>query len=89
VTVSRSNQLENIDLAFRLVLIELGDRAISVAFFDPQSSPFQDVPATTWKELCDQHWLEEYEIYSRRHYRLTENGWVEALWKAKRANDRN
>jgi hypothetical protein len=53
MTVSQTNQLENIDLAFRLILVELGDKSISVTFFDSQSASFKDVPATTWKELCD------------------------------------
>ncbi len=82
MTISRAQQLENVDLAFRLILAELGERAISEAFFDPRFDFYKDILATTWKELCDQRWLEEREIYGYPHYRLTGSGWMEALWRA-------
>jgi hypothetical protein len=81
VTISQNDQLENIGLAFRLILVELGDRAISEMFFDPHAASFKDVLATTWKELCDQRWLEEREIYGHAHYRLTGSGWMESLFR--------
>jgi hypothetical protein len=81
MTISNDDQLENVGLAFRLMLVELGDRAISEKFFDPQAPSFKDVLATTWKELCDQRWLEEREIYGHAHYRLTGSGWIESLWR--------
>src|SRR5437588_520041 len=80
MTISRTNQLENISLTFRLILVELGDRAISEMFSDPHAASFKDVLAATWKELCDQGWLEEREIYGHAHYRLTGSGWIELLW---------
>jgi len=82
MTISQTEQLKNLELAFRLVLGQLGDQAISVAFFDAISPLFKEVLATTWKELCDQGWMEEREIYGRAHYRLTGSGWMEALWRA-------
>ncbi len=82
MTISRNEQLENIGLAWRLILAELGGRAISEAFFDPQAPSFKDVLATTWKELCDQRWLEELEIYGHAHYRLTGSGWMELLFRS-------
>jgi len=85
MTISQTDQVENIDLAFRLILVELGDKAISVTFFDPHSTSLKDVLATTWKELCDHRWLEECEIYGHAHYRLTGSGWIEALWRDKAA----
>ena len=88
VTISQTDQLRNIELAFRLILVELRDRAISETFFDAHSDSFKDVLGTTWKELCDQHWLEEREIYGRVHYRLTGSGWMEALWRD-RAGERS
>jgi len=81
MTISKTKQLENLDLAFRLILVELGGRAIFEAFFDPRSDSFADILATTWKELCDQRWLEERDLYGCPHYRLTGTGWMEALWR--------
>ncbi len=81
MTISQANQLENVDLALRLILVELGDRPIFATFFDPRSDSFKGILATTWKELCDQRWLEERELYGYAHYRLTGTGWMEALWR--------
>ena len=66
MTISKTKQLENLELVFRVLLSELGDAAIFGTFFDPGSHPFRDVLATTWKELCDQGWMEERELYSKR-----------------------
>src|ERR1700720_872692 len=82
MTISRAHQTQNVDLAFRLLVAELGDRAILVTFFDPRSDSYKEILATTWKELCDQRWLEERELYGYPHYRLTGSGWMEALWRA-------
>jgi hypothetical protein len=81
MTISPEEQLQNVDLALRLVLTELGDGAIFETFFDPRSDSYKVILATTWKELCDQRWLEERELYGYPHYRFTGSGWVEALWK--------
>jgi hypothetical protein len=70
-----------LDLAFRLMLPELGDKAIFATFFDPGSASFKEVLTTTWKELCDQHWLEEREVDGHPQYRMTGSGWMEALWR--------
>ncbi len=81
MTISKTKQLENVDLAFHLILLALGGRAILESFFDQRSDSFKEILATTWKELCDQRWLEERDLYGYPHYRLTGPGWMEALWR--------
>jgi hypothetical protein len=81
MTISHKDQLQNIGLAFRLILVELGTGRSLKCSSTLRLLSFEDVLATTWKELSDQRWVEEREIYGHAHYRLTETGWMESLWR--------
>ncbi|MCI0724915.1 MAG: hypothetical protein L0338_39020 [Acidobacteria bacterium] len=89
MTLSEKDRVANIELSFRLLMAELGDRSISRTFFDPHLPPFDGVLQTTWKELCDQGWIEEWELYGQPHYRLTGRGWIEGLWQTGASKDRS
>lgn len=82
MTISRAEQAENLALAFTLLMAEVRDKAIHTAFLDPTAHPFDQIIATTWKELCDQQWVEERELYGKRQFQLTGSGWREGLWRA-------
>ena len=46
----------------------LGIRAISEVFLDPNEEPLKSILRMTWKELCDQGWIEEHLIYGQTRY---------------------
>jgi hypothetical protein len=79
MTISRGGQLENVQLVLDLLLSQVADHPICAAFFDPKSPQFSKVLRTTWKESCDQGWVEELELYGQQHYRLAGRGWIAAL----------
>lgn len=81
MTVSEKEREENLNHAIRVLMGELADRAISQVFFTSGSEAQRSVLPTTWKELCDQGWLEEVELYGDKCYRLTGSGWLECLWR--------
>ncbi len=81
ITFSQEKQKENVDIAFREMMAELGHGSIGITLFDPSRDPFRAVHQTTWKELIDQGWLEEHEVEVQTFYRLTGAGWVEGLWR--------
>jgi hypothetical protein len=81
VTISEREQNENLCLAFRLMLEELGDRSIAIVFFRTDREPFTDIYRTTWKELEIQHWVESLEVDGLSCYRLTGFGWLEGLYQ--------
>jgi hypothetical protein len=81
MTLSEREQTENLAHAFDRLMKELGERAITQAFFKRDEETFRQVLQTTWKEMCDQGWCEEIELYGQIHSRLTGNGWLEGLWR--------
>ncbi len=82
MTFSEKYQTANVDLAFRLMMAELGDAALVKIFFDPARDPFVGIYKTTWRELIDQGWLEELQLRGQTCYRLKGAGWIEGLWRA-------
>ncbi len=66
----------------------LGIRAISEVFLDPNEEPLKSILRMTWKELCDQGWIEEHLIYGQTRYRLTGSGSVEGLWRIGAGKDK-
>jgi hypothetical protein len=42
MTIARQIREQNHEVAFRLMLEELGDRAIDTAFFNPEEVPFRE-----------------------------------------------
>jgi hypothetical protein len=85
VTLSEKSRSSNLDLAFRLTMQQLAEGALAQTFFDPDCAGLKAILPTTWKEMCDQGWFEPLELYRRRHYRMTANGWIEALWRTNAA----
>ena len=81
MTFSAEDQKENVELAFRLLMAELGDKSIAKTFFDPSCQPFTAIYQTTWKELSDQGWADEIQLRSRTCYRLKGAGWIEGQWR--------
>lgn len=79
MTLSDQERAANIDLAFPLLIAEINEKAISRTFLDPAAELFREILSTTWKELCDQGWAEECELYGQQRYRLTGKGWIEGL----------
>ena len=79
MTLSEEERAANIELAFRLLIAEINEKAISRTFLDPVAEPFREILSTTWKELSDQGWTEGFELYGQQRYRLTGKGWVEGL----------
>ncbi len=88
MTLSNQEREANIDFAFRLLIPAINEKAISRTFLDPAAEPFGEILSTTWKELCDQGWAEECELYGQQRYRLTGKGWVEGLWRTGAGRDR-
>jgi hypothetical protein len=82
LTISQVKQLENLELAFTLAMAEVADKSIEEAFFDPATHPFDQILPTTWKELSDQQWVQERELYGTQRFQLTGTGWQEGLWRA-------
>jgi len=81
MTVSVADQKENINVAFRAMMAELADNSVALTFFDPNGEEFKGIHQTTWKELLEQNWTEEYELEGKTVYRLTGAGWLEGLWR--------
>ena len=55
MTVEKERRAENHKTAFRLMLGELGDRAMDIAFLDSEKPPFNgQVLRTKWEELVRQ-----------------------------------
>jgi hypothetical protein len=81
MTFSQENQKDNVSLAFREMMAELGDGSVALILFDPNREPFRVIYQTTWKELIDQGWLEEHEVELQTRYRLKGAGWIEGLWR--------
>ena len=77
MTVSKNEREENHRVAFRLMLQELGDRAIDTTFFDSSRPPFEGrVLRTTWEELDRQG---NVQRMGSSLYRLTPKGWLIGL----------
>jgi len=76
MTVGKEHRTENHKTAFRLMLGELGDRAMDTAFFDSEKPPFNgQVLRMTWEELVRQGRVAVVGSL----YRLTPDGWLVAL----------
>lgn len=88
MTISEKDQKENLELAFRLMMVQLADSPILQTFFNPSADPFTGVLQTTWKELCQQGWLKELQLYGQLRYRLTGSGWLEGLYRTRAGEDR-
>jgi hypothetical protein len=68
---------ENHRTAFRLLIRELGDRAIDTALFHAKTEPFaSQILQTTWEEMVRAVYVETVGL---RHYRLTARGWLIGL----------
>jgi len=77
MTMAIRERQENHRLAFRLLIQELGDRAIDTTLFDSIAEPFaSQIIRTTWEEIVRAEYVEAVGV---RHYRLTAKGWVAGL----------
>jgi hypothetical protein len=77
MTMAIRERQENHRLAFRLLIQELGDRAIETKLFDSTAEPFaSQIIRTTWEEIVRAEYV---EAVGARQYRLTAKGWVAGL----------
>ena len=80
MTLSPDVRLDNHKTAFSLLLEELGDRAIDVTVFQPDTPAFKDILRTTWESLERDGYL---SAVASLGYRLTAKGWLLALEASK------
>jgi hypothetical protein len=87
MTLSKEARLDNMHLALRLMMAELGEQAIDKGLFDPTQPPFDQVYPTTWQELNDRGLIETHHFIGAVNYELTGEGWLQGLISTRRVQD--
>ena len=77
MTLSRTERSDNIELALKLMMGELGDHAINELFVEIDKPPYENIYPTTWKDLQDRYWIEGRNTMGRKRCQLTASGWLE------------
>lgn len=76
---SSDERRKNIELAFQLMMGELGEHGINELRFDIDEPPYEIIYPTTWQYLEDQYFTKRYDTMGERHCFLTGYGWMEGL----------
>jgi hypothetical protein len=77
MTISKRDRVENHQVAFELMMRQLGDRAFDTTLFDAESLPFKEaILQTTWEELLRSGYVGRI---GQGQYRLTAKGWLAGL----------
>ena len=79
MTLSKTERSENIELALKLMMGELGDNAIDESWFEIDKPPYENIYSTTWQGLQDRYWIEGRNTMGRKRCQLTASGWLEGL----------
>jgi len=79
MTLSKEVRRQHLGDTLKILWKELRDRAIDSAFFDPATTAFSGIPNTTWNELEEARLVVRDAALGRVLYRLTGNGWLEAM----------
>lgn len=88
VTLSNKDREADIEKALRLMLDELGSRALDAVDINTTSVPFDGVLRTTWRELLQQGLVELVGRWnSAEVYAITGQGWLQALRITGRIDD--
>ena len=78
MTLSKTDRLEDADLALRLMMEELGEREFfKRVVSSTDTPPFDKIFSTTWQYLEDQFFIEPLSSAGRiRRYMLSGSGWL-------------
>ena len=76
---SREERIRNIESALRLVMEELGSRAIWELLVDPDNAHYADIYSTTWEEMKNHYLLKAFPVIGHTDYGLTGYGWLKGL----------
>jgi hypothetical protein len=79
MSLSRNERSENIELALKLMMEELGEHGINEWSFEIDKSPYENIYPTTWQYLEDQYFIERRNRMGSRRCGLTGYGWLEGL----------
>jgi hypothetical protein len=79
MTLSRTERSENIELALKLMMGELGEYGINQLLFEIDKPPYENIYPTTWQYLEDQYLIERLDTMGARHCELTGPGWLQGL----------
>ena len=81
MTLSKTERLEDADLALRLMMEELGDRAFFNRILGPTDKPpYDKILPTTWQDMEDKHFIKPFLSAGRiNRYMLTGWGWLKGL----------
>jgi len=81
MTLSKAERLADADLALRLMIEELGERAFFRRVLSPTDRPpYEGILPTTWQDLEDRFLIERFMSAGRiRRYELTGSGWLRGL----------
>ena len=79
MTLSKTERADNIELALKLMMGELGEYGINELWFEINKPPYENVYPTTWQHLEDQYLIERFDTMGARHCGLTGYGWLAGL----------
>jgi hypothetical protein len=79
MSLSKNKRTENIELALRHMMGELGDNAINELFLEIDKPPYENIYPTTWQHLEDRYLIERRDTMGAIYCRLTGYGWLEGL----------
>ena len=79
MSLSRMERSENIELALKLMMGELGEYGINEWSFELDKSPYENFYPTTWQYLEGQYFIDRRNRMGSRRYGLTGYGWLEGL----------
>jgi hypothetical protein len=79
MTLSKTERSENIELALKLMMDELGDNAIDESWYEIDKPPYENIYSTTWQYLQDRYWIAGRNTMGSKRCQLTSSGWLEGL----------
>src|SRR4051812_32423826 len=87
MTLSREQRHAQLERALNLLLLLLNGRAIDCGEIDPRDPTLVELQPTTWKELEELHFVARDTEAEPPAYRLTGDGWIEALAVSRQYED--
>jgi len=79
MSLSEKERTENLNLAARTLLSEVGEQFAEDVVIVEDNPAFKSIYPTTWKEMWNQRWLKDSGQITQKEYYVTSFGWLEAI----------